>query len=132
MAILAGMRFLMQGAEYQALNTPYDVLPKIRDDIAKNNMSESLAYDRILQMQAMITHNVSKNFSGDLALAARRVGGKLLVLAGNKDAVVTPGPVLAFAKQAGAQALEFPNCGHDIPRCSASLINPAVRDFLTR
>ncbi len=68
----------------------------------------------------------------DMSAAAKRAGKKLLVLAGIRDEVVTPGAVLAFAKLAGAEALEFPTCGHDIPRCSADLINPAVRDFLVR
>ncbi|NJR72439.1 MAG: alpha/beta hydrolase [Gammaproteobacteria bacterium] len=132
MAILSGMRFLMQGADYQAVNAPYEMLAKIRADIEKSNMPEALAHDRILQMRAMVTHDVSKNFAGDLSIAAKRVGNKLMVLVGNKDNVVTPQPVLAFAKLAEAEVLEFPHCGHDIPRCSANLINPAVRDFLAR
>jgi homoserine O-acetyltransferase/O-succinyltransferase len=132
MAVISGMRFLLQGVDYQASNAPYEMLTKIRDDIQKSNMPEALAYDRILQMRAMITHDVSKDFGGDLSAAAKRAGNKLLVLAGNKDNVVTPQPVLAYAKLGGAEALEFPNCGHDIPRCAANLINPAVRDFLSR
>jgi len=132
MAILNGMRFLMQGADYQAANAPYEMLAKIRTDIDKGNMLESIAYDRMLQMRAMVTHDVSKDYGGDLSIAAKRAGSKLMVLAGNKDSVVTPQPVLAFAKLGGAEALEFPTCGHDIPRCSANLINPAVRDFLAR
>jgi homoserine O-acetyltransferase/O-succinyltransferase len=132
MAILSGMRFLMQGADYQATNAPHETLNKIRSDIEKSNMPEALAHDRLLQMRAMVTHDVSKDYGGDLGVAAKRVGKKLMVLAGNKDSVVTPQPVLAFAKLGGAEALEFPTCGHDIPRCSANLINPAVRDFLAR
>lgn len=132
LAILAGMHFLHRGPEYQALNAPEGSLEKVREDIAKRSMSEATSYDRMLQMGAMIGHDVAKDLGGDLARAAQRVGARLLVLAGNKDAIVTPGPVLKFAKLAGAVALEFPNCGHDIPRCSADLINPAVRDFLAR
>ncbi len=132
MAILSGMRFLMQGADYQAANAPFEMLTKIRTDIDKSNMPEAIAHDRILQLRAMVMHDVSKDFAGDLSIAAKRVGNKLMVLAGNKDSVVTPQPVLAFAKAGGAEALEFPTCGHDIPRCSANLINPAVRDFLAR
>ena len=132
MAILNGMRFLLQGVDYQAANAPYESLAKIRADIDKGSMTEPIAYDRMLQMRAMVTHDVSKDYGGDLSIAAKRVGKKLMVLAGNKDNVVTPKPVLAFAKLGGAEALEFPTCGHDIPRCSANLINPAVRDFLMR
>lgn len=132
MAILAGMHFLLRGAEYQALNAPYASLPGVRERIGNANMSEATARDRLLQMQAMMTHDVSKAYGGNIAAAARRVGGKLLVLAGAKDAVVTPGPVLEFAKLAGATTLELPSCGHDIPRCAADVINPAVRDFLSR
>jgi homoserine O-acetyltransferase len=130
MQALAGMRFLMLGAE--AINRPYSDKEKILGDIAANNMDIGIAHDRLLQMQAMIGHDVSRHTGNDLAAAAKRVGTKLLVAVGHKDQVVTPAPVLEFAKHAGAKALEFPNCGHDVGRCGADLLFPAVRDFLAR
>lgn len=132
MQILAGARFLMQGAGHQAKNAPYDMLNKIRADIAKSSISIALAHDRILQMRAMIGHDVSRHTNGDLTAAAKRPGTKLLTLAGNLDNIVTPEPVIAFGRAAGAPTLEFATCGHDIPVCQQTLINPTVRDFLAK
>jgi homoserine O-acetyltransferase/O-succinyltransferase len=131
MQILAGMRFLMAGAQHQAKHAPHDMLEKIRADIAKNNMPIALAHDRILQMRAMIGHDVSRHTNGDLAMAAKRVGAKLMVVVGNQDNIVTPDPAIQFGRAAGGQTFEFATCGHDIPICQAGLINPTVRDFLS-
>jgi len=130
MQVLAGTRFLSNVAENQ--NAPYTSEGKILGDIGDNKMDPAIAYDRLLQLGAMIGHDVTRSFDNDLAKAAKQVGTKLMVLVGSKDRVVTPAPALEFAKLAGGKALEFPACGHDIPRCSADLINPAVRDFLER
>ncbi len=130
MQALAGLRFLSNVAENQ--NAPYAGKDKILGDVANNKMDPAIAHDRLLQLGAMIGHDVTRNVDNDLAKAAKQVGNKLLVLVGSKDRVVTPVPALEFAKLAGGKALEFPSCGHDIPRCSADLINPAVRDFLER
>ena len=130
MQVLAGTRFLNNVADNQ--NAPYTSKEKILGDIANNKMEPAIAYDRLLQLGAMIGHDVTRSFDNDITKAAKQVGNKLLVLVGSKDRVVTPAPALEFAKLAGGKALEFPTCGHDIPRCSADLINPAVRDFFER
>jgi homoserine O-acetyltransferase/O-succinyltransferase len=132
MQILAGTRFLMQGADVQAKNVPHEALGKVRADIEKASITVPLAHDRILQLRAMVGHDVSRDLGSDLALAAKRAGNKLLTLAGNKDNIVTPEPVIAFGKLSGNATLEFPTCGHDIPMCQSALIFPTVRDFLTR
>ena len=130
MQVLAGTRYLSNVAENQ--NAPFASKDKILADIANNKMEPAIAYDRLLQLGAMMGHDVTRSVDSDLAKAAKQVGNKLLVLVGSKDRVVTPAPALEFAKLAGSKALEFPTCGHDIPQCSAELINPAVRDFLAR
>jgi len=130
MQVLAGTRFLSNVVDNQ--NAPYPSKDKILGSIAEQKMDPAIGYDRLLQLGAMIGHDVTRGFDNDLANAAKQVGNKLLVLVGSKDRVVTPSPALEFAKLAGGKALEFPTCGHDIPRCSADLINPAVRDFLER
>lgn len=132
MQILAGTRFLMQGVATQAANVPHEALGKVRADIEKANISTAAAHDRILQLRAMIGHDVSRDFGGDLSAAAKRAGTKLLTLAGNKDNIVTPEPVIAFGKLTGNPTLEFATCGHDIPVCQSALIFPTVRDFLAR
>jgi homoserine acetyltransferase len=132
MQILAGARFLMQGVETQAKNVPHEALAKVRADIEKANIAIPLAHDRILQLRAMVGHDVSRDLGGDLSVVAKRAGTKLLMFVGNKDNIVTPEPVIAFGKLSGNATLEFATCGHDIPMCQSALIFPTVRDFLAR
>ena len=132
MATLDAMRFLMLGADYQATRAPREQLEKARETFKKNTMTESRAYDRILQMQAMIGHDVAKSTAGDLTAAAKKTDKKLLIVIGTKDVIVTPTPARDFAKLGDIKIHELPNCGHNVPVCSADLISPAVRDFLSR
>lgn len=130
MAILAGMRFLMKGADAHAASGVST--EAARDAIANNRMDLTVAHDRLLQINAMIGHDVAKDHGDDLARAAKRAGSKLLLFVGAKDAIVTPGPARAFGKLTGNAALELAECEHDIPQCGATMINPIIRDFLSR
>ncbi len=128
--LFAGMRFLINW-ETNA-TTPTAQRDKVLGDITNAKQDLRFAHDRLLQLGAMIGHDVSRNTDGDMQKAAAAVGNKLLVVVGSKDIVVTPGPALSFAKLSGAKALEIPVCGHDIPRCQSETINAAVNDFLRR
>jgi homoserine O-acetyltransferase/O-succinyltransferase len=130
MAILAGMRFLMKGPEAQAASGVSS--DAAREAISGSRMSPAVAHDRLLQINAMIGHDVAKDFGGDLARAASRAGTKLLLFAATKDTIVTPGPARAFGKLTGNAAIELAECDHDIPQCGGAMINPIVRDFLSR
>jgi homoserine O-acetyltransferase/O-succinyltransferase len=130
--VLAGIRFLLAGAENQSVSVQSERLQKLRTDFAKTLVTEGNAYDRISQMQAMMGHDVSKTMSNDFEQAAKQSGKKLLMVLGTKDITVTPLPARDFAKLGDIKTHELQTCGHNIPICAADLINPAVRDFLTR
>ena len=83
-------------------------------------------------MRAMMGHDVSKTTSNDLEKAAKQASKKLLLVLGTKDTTVTPLPARDFAKLGNIKTHELQTCGHNIPICAADLIQPAVRDFLTR
>ncbi len=128
--LFAGLRFLMN-SEANA-STPASQSQKVLGDIANNKMDVRFAHDRLLQLGAMMGHDVTRNTDGDMQKAASAVGNKLFVVVGTKDIIVTPTPALNFAKLAGAKTLELNTCGHDIPRCEAQTINTAVNAFLAR
>jgi homoserine O-acetyltransferase len=113
-------------------STPASRSQKVLGDIANNKMDVRFAHDRLLQLGAMMGHDVTRNTDGDMQKAASAVGNKLFVVVGTKDIIVTPTPALNFAKLAGAKTLELNTCGHDIPRCEAQTINTAVNAFLAR
>jgi homoserine O-acetyltransferase len=132
LAILSGTRFLMAGPDAQAAQTPAADKDNVRLQIARQApVPNGMAYDRIVQLQAMIGHDISRG-DDSLESAAKRVRAQVMIVAGRKDDIVTPGPVLSFAPWVHAEVIESPLCGHDIPRCDGERIQPAVRAFLAR
>jgi homoserine O-acetyltransferase len=74
---------------------------------------------------------VSKGFGGSLERAAATVKAKVLVIAARKDAVVTPGAALNFAKLINAKTVVLEgNCGHLATVCESSTVNSEIKKFL--
>jgi len=89
------------------------------------------ANDRVRQLQAMMSHDVSTPFGGSLEAAAKAIKAKLLVVVNEHDAMVTPGPALEFAKLAGAPTLVLRgDCGHKAPSCEEALAGKRIAEFL--
>jgi homoserine O-acetyltransferase len=89
------------------------------------------ANDRVRQLQAMMSHDISKPFGGSLEAATKAMKAKLLVVVNEHDAMVTPEPALEFAKRAGAPTLVLKgDCGHKAPSCEETAIGVRIRDFL--
>ncbi|MDX2219309.1 MAG: alpha/beta fold hydrolase [Burkholderiales bacterium] len=130
--VLAGMRFLLRGPDYQAQHAPHAKLAEVRAGIARQSLDRGQAYNRNLQLKAMIDLDVTRAFSGDLAVAAKRVKAPLLVVTGGLDNIVTPQPAREFAKLAGAEALHIHECDHGLPACATDSQYPVVRAFLAR
>ncbi len=82
------------------------------------------------QLEAMLAHDVARSTGGDVALAARKVKAKGLVIVAEHDHMVNPEPSKVFAKAMNASlvVLDSP-CGHMVPSCDDS-IGPRVRRFL--
>ena len=90
------------------------------------------ANDKIRQVQAMMSLDVSAPFKGSLEEAAARVKARTFVIVSTKDHVVTPGPALEFARLMKARLLVLEgDCGHLAPSCEAGKVNPAVAAFLS-
>ena len=83
------------------------------------------------QLQAMIGHDIAKDFNGDMNKAAEAVHAKLLVISSRQDHMVNPHPALDFAKLVRAQILELTdNCGHISPGCNIGRIGAGIDEFL--
>ncbi len=98
-------------------------------------LSEGRSKDIATQLRAMINHDVSRAFGGDIAAAASAIRADLLVVVDVDDHLVTPGPALAFAESVGAQSLVLEDdCGHLSPfvRCSGTQMTSAISAFLAR
>jgi homoserine O-acetyltransferase len=100
-------------------------------DKAKRDKSGSDANNKIRQVQAMMSIDVSEKFGGSLASAAAAVKAKVLVISSVQDHVVTPGPAFEFGRllHAGIVRLEG-DCGHLAPNCEGPKVAAAVHAFL--
>ena len=88
-------------------------------------------YDWASQLRAMIGHDVSATWGGDMQRAAEAVNAQLLVIVGLRDHMVTPGSALDFAKRLRAPTLEIDSdCGHLSFSCEKEQFRRAVREFL--
>lgn len=94
-------------------------------------MSEGLAIDLIYRAEAMIEHDVSKNFGGDLTLASAQARSRWLVWVGADDRVVTPDPAIEFGSLVGAKVIiSDDDCGHVETMCAREQFALALRSFL--
>ena len=94
-------------------------------------LDAGVTYDVERQARAMINHDISRGFGGDLAAAAEAVKTEMLIVVGSSDRIVTPGPALSFAEIVGARTLVLDSpCGHGAPWCEAERHDAAVREFL--
>ena len=132
-AVRQGLYFLAEGPDYHARVSPHDRLASVLEELAGASLDEGRSRDLMLQLRAMIGHDVSAPFDSSMDEAANRTEARFFVVVGLTDHVVTPGPALAFARLLGARTLELPNdCGHEAPWCDEALFNSSVREFLHR
>lgn len=96
-----------------------------------NAMSTGKTWDQQRQAEAMISHNVARDFDDDMNRAAARIETQLLIIVGEDDRVVTPQPALDFAALTGAAVLELDeDCGHGDPWCAPDAFAEAVSRFI--
>jgi len=85
----------------------------------------------IRQAQAMMAHDVSRPFAGDMSEAAAAVKARVLVVVGLQDHMVNPTPARAFARLLHARALELDSdCGHLVIICEEAKIGAKIAEFL--
>ncbi len=87
--------------------------------------------DRLRQLDAMMTHDISKRFDGQMSAASRAVRAKMLIVVATQDQMVNPHPALAFAEMLRNVPIRLESaCGHLAPGCEAEQVNPVVRSAL--
>lgn len=120
---------------------------KLGNDIGRTDAAESIAagaaargetisiaqtWDQQRQAEAMIDHDIARDFNNDLQKAAQRVESEFLIIVGADDRVVTPQPAKDFARLIDAQLIELDeDCGHADPWCAADEFSTLVRGFLS-
>ena len=79
------------------------------------------------QLQAMIGHDILRQFGGDAAKAGSAVKAKVTVVVATQDHMVNPQPALDFARAVHAEVVQLEgNCGHVSTGCELSKLSAAV------
>ena len=97
------------------------------------SMTVGKSWDQQRQAEAMISHNIARDFNNDMKKAAAQIDTQLLVIVGEDDRVVTPQPAREFAELIGATVVELDeDCGHGDPWCAPDAFAQAVSTFINK
>ncbi|MEN7343380.1 MAG: alpha/beta fold hydrolase [Pseudomonadota bacterium] len=131
-AAMAAQRMTLEVPSKLTADIPRErTLEYITKQVASDTMTLAQTWDKQRQAEAMITHNIARNFDDDMRKAAEQISARLLVIVGADDRVVTPGPAKAISTMVGGELLEMDSdCGHYEPLCSPDIFGNAVTDFL--
>jgi homoserine O-acetyltransferase len=106
-------------------------LAELRAQAEKARLEDFDTNDWYRQLEAMIGHDVSKRFGGDMARAAAAVKARALIIVGLQDHMVVPQPAIDFARRVKAATVELDSdCGHLVTNCEAAQISEAVARML--
>ena len=98
-----------------------------------NSRSVGESWDQERQAEAMISHNIARDFDNDMKKAAAQINTQFLIIVGDDDRIVTPQPARDFAALIGVTVLELDeDCGHGDPWCAASEFAKAVSTFINK
>lgn len=85
----------------------------------------------LLQIRAMISHDISRDYDHNMLLTQQNFKSKLLVIATHDDHVVSAQPALDVASAIGGEKLILKSkCGHQVYWCEKSKIGEAIRAYL--
>jgi len=94
-------------------------------------MTVGKSWDQQRQAEAMISHDIARDFNEDMKKAAAKIDTQFLVIVGEDDRVVTPQPAREFAELIGATVVELDeDCGHGDPWCAPDAFAQAVSTFI--
>ncbi len=95
------------------------------------SISVGQTWDQQRQAEAMISHNIARDYDDELNQAAEHVKSEFLIIIGADDRVVTPQPSRDFAALIDAQLVVLDeDCGHGDPLCAPEEFSTLVRGFL--
>jgi homoserine O-acetyltransferase len=87
--------------------------------------------DYVLQLKAMIKHDISLDFNGSMENAAKAIKAKLFIIVSETDMVVNPSEAIKLAVVTRARKLILKNnCGHLAVSCELDRCRKEIADFL--
>lgn len=123
----------IQTPAYRVAHTKPEDFQKFLDAEESGSIHGFDANNWIRQAQAMMGHDVSRPFGGDMSKAAAAVKARVLIVVGLQDHMVNPTPALAFARMLRTSTMELDSdCGHVVTDCEQTKIGAAIAQFLAR
>jgi len=115
------------------LTTPADRVKTVkREDVPKWVASNKTRQDQDwnntdYQLNAIINHDISKNFNNSLEEAAKHIKAKMLIISSLQDHMVNPAPAMEFSKLLPAKLIVLNDeKGHQAP----NFFNPVIKDAI--
>ncbi|PIW98142.1 MAG: hypothetical protein COZ80_12165 [Ignavibacteria bacterium CG_4_8_14_3_um_filter_37_9] len=85
----------------------------------------------LTQIDAMFTHDITRNFNSTFEETAKRIKAKLFIIVSETDLLLNPKPALDFAAVTKAKTLLLKNdCGHLAIGCELDLCRTEIQKFL--
>jgi homoserine O-acetyltransferase len=108
-----------------------DTIASIEERAKSYPVSTTRTWDVQRQAEAMIAHNIARDYGNDLAKAADAIKTPFLIIVGEDDRVVTPEPALQFAPLIDAEVVVMDeDCGHGDPWCAPDEFADTVSRFI--
>jgi homoserine acetyltransferase len=127
-----GEILLTTPAHYNAITSRQKILEELKK--AREARGGGFdANDKIRQVQAMMSLDVTEPFGSSMEQAVAKVKAKVFVVVAKFDHVVTPGPASEFAQLLKAKLMVLEgDCGHLANSCEGQKVNAAVNEFLSQ
>ena len=94
--------------------------------------SQFTVYNYLTQLNAMIGHDISRPFGGQLSRAAERVQANVLIMVSETDQLIHPAPAIEFAQLINAGLTVLQNdCGHLAVGCELEKSGQLIRAFFS-
>ncbi len=132
-AVRAMHEFALTTPGWIAANHPASEFPALMAQFEKEALTGMSPLDYAAQLRAMMAHDISRRFQGNMDNAGAAVRARVLVVAATQDHMVNPQPALALAASAGFRVLKLTGtCGHHAPGCEEGQLFSAVSAFLAQ
>lgn len=103
------------------------------DSFKATNNTSFTVYDWRCQTNAMIAHDITRQFAGDWQKTACRVKAKTLIIVSETDHYLNPNPAIKFSELIDSDLLILKSdCGHLAVGCELRLCREKIENFLEK
>ncbi|PIS29797.1 MAG: hypothetical protein COT43_03010 [Candidatus Marinimicrobia bacterium CG08_land_8_20_14_0_20_45_22] len=112
---------------YVVRNTPLEKFQKMLASFDGEPSKVFTVSNKLSQIRAMLTHDISKPFGGSMEKAAGQIHAKVLIIVCATDHIVNPAPAIEISEEIGAELLVIEgdyghlSVGYEIGKCGKAI-----------